>query len=273
MAKLILDILNLLMEYIPLITSLFIILGIILLCSKSIKKHTYIYYIILSIPTLLAIVQYICQIIGNGIDLYKITIIGDIMRINIYMLPLGLPLLLIIMFTGALKPKSYLFKKLMPIRKELSILSGFPVLTHALFRVSFTFPHSFKKLFLSPEQPLAEGRIYAEIGYMIGILMTIIYIVLWITSFSSVRRKLARGQWKKIHKWAYVLYFLIFVHSILLNTGWILGGRTPVASYDRTLEWITEIISMTLIFLLYITLKINKSKKKACSVISPSVAK
>lgn len=259
MAELILDILNLLMKYIPLITSLLIIVGIVLICSKSIKKKTYIYYIILSIPTLLAIVQYISQLSGNGLDLYKMSIIGDVMRINIYMLPLGLPLLLIIMFTGALNTKSYLAKKLLPIRKELSILCGFPVLTHALFRVSFTFPNSFKKLFLSPEQPLAEGRIYAEIGYMIGIFMTVIFLVLWITSFSRVRRKLGRGQWKKIHRWAYVLYFLIYVHSILLNLGWILGGRTPVASYDRTPEWITEIVSMTLIFLLYIILKIRKS--------------
>lgn len=260
MAKLFLDILNLLMQYIPLITSLLITLGVILICSKSIKKKTYIYYIILSIPTLLAVVQYVSQLAGMDIDLYKMSIIGDIMKINIYMLPLGLPLLLIIMFTGALKTKSYLAKKLLPIRKELSILCGFPVLTHALFRISFTFPNSFKKLFLSPEQPLAEGRIYAEIGYMIGIFMTIIFLVLWITSFSSVRRRLARGQWKKIHKWAYVLYFLIYVHSTLLNLGWILGGRTPVTSYDRVPEWITEIVSMTLIFLLYILLKIRKRR-------------
>lgn len=260
MAKLILDILNLLMKYIPLITSLSIILGIILICSKSIKKKTYIYCIILSIPTLLAIVQYVSQLTGHNLDLYKIAIIGDIMRLNIYMFSLGLPLLLIIMFTGAFKPKSYLFIKLMPIRKELSILSGFPVLTHALFRVSFTFPHSFSKLFLSPDQPLPEGRIYAEIGYMIGIIMTIIYLILWVTSFSCVRRKLAGGRWKKIHKWSYVLYFLIFVHSILLNTGWILGGRTPVASYDRTQEWLTEIISMILLYSLYIVLKVRKSK-------------
>lgn len=195
MANLLLELLNQLMHYFTLFTSLFITLGLILLCSKSIKSKTYIYYIILTIPTLIAVVQYVSQLVGQNINLYKMPIVGEIMRINIYMLPLGLPLLLIIMFTGAFKPKSYLFKKLMPIRKELSILSGFPILTHALFRVSFTFPNSFKKLFLIPE-PLANGRIYAELGYMIGIVMTIIYLVLWITSFSKVRRKLARGQWK-----------------------------------------------------------------------------
>lgn len=259
MAKLLLELLNLSMQYLPLITSLLITLGLILLCSKSIKKKTYIYYIILSIPTLIALVQYVSQLVGHNLDLYKMRIIGDIMRINIYMLPLGLPLLLIIMFTGAFKTKSYLFRKLMPIRKELSILSGFPVLTHALFRVSFTFPHSFQKLFLNTE-PLPDGRIYAEIGYMIGIAMTIIYLVLWITSFSSVRRKLARGQWKKIHKWSYVLYFLILVHSVLLNTGWIIGGWTPTPTYDKRPEWFFGIITMVLLYALYIILRRRKAK-------------
>lgn len=261
MAKLLLELLNLSMQYLTLITSLLITLGLILLCSKSIKKKIYIYCIILSIPTLIALIQYVSQVVGHNLDLYKMQIIGDIMRINIYMLPLGLPLLLIIMFTGALKPKSYLFKKLMPVRKELSILSGFPVLTHALFRVSFTFPHSFQKLFIEPE-PLPDGRIYAEVGYMIGIVMTIIYVVLWVTSFSSVRRKLAQGQWKKIHKWSYVLYFLILVHSVLLNTGWILGGWTPTPAYDKRPEWFIEIVSMLALYSLYIVLKRRKSKHK-----------
>ncbi len=259
MAKLILDILQLLMEYLPLITSFFITLGLVVFLSKSIKKKTYIYYIIFSIPTLIAIVQYVSQIVGHNLDIYKMGILGDIMRINIYMLPLGLPLLLIIMFAGALNPKSYLGRKLLSIRKELSILSGFPVLTHALFRVSFTFPNSFSKLFLVAD-PLPSGRIFAELGYQIGIFMTIIYIVLWVTSFRSVRRRLVPGQWKKIHKWSYVLYFLIFVHSILLNLGWIFGGRTPVAAYSRIPEWTTAIVSMTLMYLLYIILKIRKSK-------------
>lgn len=267
MAKLLLELLNLSMQYLTLITTLIITLGLILLLSKSIKKKTYIYYIILSIPTLIAIVQYVSQIVGHNLDLYKMEIIGDIMRINIYMLPLGLPLLLIIMFTGAFRPKSYLFNKLMPIRKELSILSGFPVLTHALFRVSFTFPHSFQKLFIVPE-PLPDGRIFAEIGYMIGIVMTVIYLVLWITSFSSVRRKLAGGQWKKIQKWAHVLYFLILVHSVLLNTGWILGGWTPTPIYDKRPEWFIEIVSMLLLYSLYIVLKIRKTNNKGDDVFS-----
>lgn len=259
MAKLILDILNLLMEYLPLITSFFITLGLVVLLSKSIKKKTYIYYILFSIPTLIAIVQYVSQLVGHNLDIYKMTILGEVMRMNIYMLPLGLPLLLIIMFAGALNPKSYLGRKLLSIRKELSILSGFPVLTHALFRVSFTFPHSFSNLFLI-EAPLPSGRIFAELGYQIGIFMTIIYVVLWVTSFRSVRRRLAPGRWKKIHKWSYVLYFLILVHSILLNLGWIFGGRTPVAPYNRIPEWITAIVSIILMYILYAVLKIRKSK-------------
>lgn len=260
MAKLLLDILNLLMEYLPLITSSLITLGLILICAKSIKTHTYIYYIILSIPALLAITNYFGRMTGT-VDLYPIPIVGDIMRMYTYMLPLGLPLLLIVMFTGAFNPRSYLAKKLLPIRKELSILSGFPILTHVLYKVSYTFPNSFTKLFLSPEQPLPDSRIYAEIGYQIGIVLTIIYIMLWVTSFTPIRKKIGGVKWRKIHKWSYVLYALVFVHSILLNLGWILGGRTPVAAHDRRPEWITAIISMIIIYSLYIALKIRKSKK------------
>lgn len=126
--------------------------------------------------------------------------------------------------------------------------------------MTYTFPHSFAKLFLSPDEPLPSGRIYAEIGYQIGIIMSILYIMLWITSFSFIRKKMGGARWKKLHKCSYVLYGLVFVHSILLNTGWILGGRTPVAAYDRTPEWLAGIATMVVLYACYIALKIRKSR-------------
>lgn len=258
MAKLLLDLLNGLMNTFPLFTSLAITLGLVLLCSKSIKTHTGIYYGIFSIPTVLALVHYVGKLTGT-LDLYSIPVIGDVVRTYTYMLPLGLPLLLIIMFTGAFKPRSYMAKKLQPIRQELSILSGFPVLTHMLFKLTYTFPHSFAKLFILPD-PLPEGRIFAETGYQIGIFMSILYLLLWVTSFTAVRKKLGGLRWKKVQRWAYLLYGLIYVHSILLNLGWIFGGRTPVASYDRRPEWTIAIISMTILYALYLVLKVRKHR-------------
>ena len=110
----------------------------------------------------------------------------------------GLSFLFIIMFTGALKKKSILNKKFVSIRKEYSILGFIFIMPHALNYIIELFSD------------------FSQIEYWIGILAFVVMIPLFITSFSKIRSLYKYPAWKKLHRWSYLAYTLIFVHLILV---------------------------------------------------------
>ena len=110
----------------------------------------------------------------------------------------GLSFLFIVMFTGALKKKSTLSKKFMAIRKEYSILGFIFILPHATTYVIELFSD------------------FTQLEYWIGIIAFVIMIPLFITSFSKIRKLYKFPAWKKLHRWSYLAYTLIFVHVILV---------------------------------------------------------
>lgn len=111
---------------------------------------------------------------------------------------LGLSFLYIVMFTGALKKKSIVYKKLMGIRREYSII-GFILLT----------PHAMKYLL-----EFINGEIRLE---WLGVIPFIIMIPLFITSFMVFRKRFTFAAWKKLQSFAYIAYILIFVHLIIVS--------------------------------------------------------
>ena len=110
----------------------------------------------------------------------------------------GLSFLFIVMFTGALKKKSTLSKKFMAIRKEYSILGFIFILPHATTYVIELFSD------------------FTQLEYWIGIIALVIMIPLFITSFSKIRKLYKFPAWKKLHRWSYLAYSLIFIHVILV---------------------------------------------------------
>jgi len=138
---------------------------------------------------------------------------------------LGLAFLYIVMVTGALKNKSTLYKKLMGVRREYSII-GF------IF-VSF---HGLKYLI----EYLDKAR---DLEWL-GVIPYVIMLPLFITSFMVVRRKFTFTTWKKIQQFAYIAYILIFVHLILVASN------------------ITNFIVYFVLFVPYIILKLYKEYKR-----------
>jgi DMSO/TMAO reductase YedYZ heme-binding membrane subunit len=165
-----------------------------------------------------------------------IPVLGELIRDYIHMGAFGHPLLIIIMYMGALDPKIPGVKKLLSIRKELSIISGFPVLAHSLIRVTSSIPNSFK-FFANHTEYMANTKVASEWGagissfsFLLGIIMLLIFIPLWVTSFDSVRKRMNNVKWRKLQKWAYVLYATLFIHAMGIQTGGLLnprGGGTP----------------------------------------------
>jgi hypothetical protein len=135
------------------------------------------------------------------------------------------------MYMGALSPKNPHVKKLLGIRKELSILSGFPILTHSLIRVTNNFPNALK-FFTDNEGYMANARVTNALGagitsfsFVLGVLMLALFIPLWITSFDSVHKRLGNVRWKKLQRWSYVLYAMLFIHAIGIQAGFMLNPR------------------------------------------------
>lgn len=308
MIKLFLDCLQFLHTVAPLLTSLAIFTLLAAVLSKSIKRYATVYYIVLAIPLVLVAVPFIGRL--SGFDMYNfgsIPFLGAILRDYIHMGTWGFPLLIIIMYTGALNPKNPLAKRLLSIRKELSILSGFPVLTHSLVRVVNNFPNALR-FFTDNEGYMVSTKVSNEWGagltnfsFVLGILLLVLFIPLWVASFQSVHVRMGNKRWKKLQKWAYVFYALLFIHSLGIQCGYLLNPRerdvpqkpaveaTAAApnrrdarneaarpaenrrmqsitfsdiKVDRKTKQYIHIASLTFIFGSYLYLRIRKSKKR-----------
>ncbi len=141
------------------------------------------------------------------------------------------PMLVIIMYMGALSAKNRYVGRLMSIRKELSIIVGFPVLAHAVKRVFGTFPGGWQYFFdnetymQSPRVSSALGSGITSFAFVLGLVMTILFLVLWITSFDSVHRKLGTKRWKSVQRWSYGLYAMLFLHSLCLQVGGLISDQ------------------------------------------------
>jgi DMSO/TMAO reductase YedYZ heme-binding membrane subunit len=232
MIKLLVDFIQFLYTLAPLLMSLAVLTLLSVLLSKSIKRHATVYYIVFAIPFALVAIPFTGRLFGAEMfNFGSIPFLGGILRDYIHVGTLGFPLLVIIMYMGALNPKNPYVKKLLGIRKELSILSGFPILTHSLIRVTNNFPSALK-FFSDNEGYMANTKVINALGagitsfsFVLGILMLALFIPLWVTSFDSVHKRMGNVRWKKLQRWSYVLYATLFIHAIGIQAGFMLNPR------------------------------------------------
>jgi len=242
MIKIFIELLEFLRSVAPLLFSLGFFALFFVLLAKSIKKHAVIYYTVFAIPFLLYLITFFGGLMGVKTPSFiTIPVLGEIIRDYIHVGSLAHPMLIIIMYVGALNVKIPFVKKLMSIRKEISIISGFPVLTHSIVRTMGNFPNSLK-YFTNNAEYMETARFTNELGlgisnfsFVMGILLVILFVPLWVTSFDWVRKHMNGLQWKKLQRWSYLLYALLFVHAIGIQVGGILNPRvTPRPAIEAT---------------------------------------
>lgn len=151
----------------------------------------------------------------------------------------------IVMFTGAFPNGSASIKKLMPIRGQLSILASILTLGHnaAYGRVYFL------RLFTDPAS-LPTGQLLAAIC---SVLMLLIMLPLFITSFMAVRRKMQPKRWKALQRLAYGFYGLLCCHILLLT---VPGAARAESAYQLT------VFVYGTVFLSYLPCRISKALAK-----------
>ncbi|MDL2310179.1 ferric reductase-like transmembrane domain-containing protein [Parabacteroides sp. OttesenSCG-928-B22] len=265
MIKILIDLLSFLRTTVPLLFCVAVFALLFVWLAKSIKRYYYIYYTLFAIPFLMVVVPSLLRMIGieTSFNFTRIPVLGELLRDYIHMASLGHPLLIIIMYMGALDVKNPYVKRLMSIRKEISILSGFPILTHSWIRVMNNFPKALK-YFTDHSAFMENPRVTSELGagitntvLVLGIVMLVLFLILWITSFDVVHKRLGGIRWKKIQRWSYVLYALLFIHAMGLQV-----GRMVSSAADITVKQWISVSSLLLIYGSYLILRVRKARKK-----------
>jgi DMSO/TMAO reductase YedYZ heme-binding membrane subunit/uncharacterized protein with FMN-binding domain len=191
------------------ILSLALALLLVLLLGDCIKKYANIFYIISVLISLAVIIITWCNISLPAF-------------VSSRLLPIfargGLAgaLFVIVMVTGALPNGSKAIKRLMPIRGQLSIMASILTLGHNIAYGKTYFVLLFTNASKMP--------MYQVLAACCSIVMLIIMLPLFITSFMVVRRKMKAKKWKQLQRLAYIFYALLYCHVILLNYSRALRG-------------------------------------------------
>lgn len=127
-------------------------------------------------------------------------------------------LFILVMVAGALPNGSWGIKKLMPVRRQLSILACILTLGH---NIAYGKTY-FVMLFSKPEN-LPTNQFAAAICPLV---MIAIMLPLFVTSFISVRKKMDARKWKKLQRLAYLFYGLLYCHILLVTFPSALRGRS-----------------------------------------------
>lgn len=154
---------------------------------------------------------------------------------------IGTAMFVFVMYAGALPKGSKFIAPLMRIRGELSITAAILVLCHnATYGMTY-----FKMLFTAPSA-LSTTQLIAAV---VSIILIVLMLVLTITSFPSVRKKMQPKKWKQLQRSAYVFYGLMYVHIMLIN---VPLARNGAASY------VINVVVYSVVFVVYAAMRINK---------------
>lgn len=139
---------------------------------------------------------------------------------------LSLAVFTVVMFIGVFRGDSAVSQGLRPVRAELSILACILALGHmVMYVVSF-----------APR--LLNGSAF-DGGFLVffgtALVLLVLLLVLGVTSFKGVKRRMDANAWRAVQKGAYAFFGLIYVHlvSILLPSALHQGttARVSIAVY------------------------------------------
>mgnify|MGYP002623444811 CR=1 FL=1 len=190
----------------------------IVVCKKSLKAHPLPYYIIAAV---IAVAVFVIQL--TGISRSFSPFVNDYIWALFFRGGIAGALFSTVMWTGAVPVRSKRMKQNMPIRGELSILAGILSLGHSAAQ-GLTY---FRLFFTQPSRMSAPTLLFV----ICSIVMLLVMLPLFITSFPMIRRKMKASSWKKLQRLAYVFYALMFAHVSLLYVPGLIAGRDYWLSY------------------------------------------
>lgn len=216
-----------------LIISLIIVSLFIYFLKDSLKKHANIYYIGAAV---ISIAVFLLGFLPMPLFV-KNNILGIFAKGS-----LGTAMFVAVMYAGALPKGNKLIAPLMKIRGELSITAAILVLCH-----NFTYGMTYFKMLFTKPGILSATQLTAAI---ISLVLIAIMLVLTVTSFPAVRKKMQAKKWKQLQRTAYVFYGLMYVHIMLINIPY---ARLGLGTY------IANVVIYSIVFLGYAAMRIAKA--------------
>lgn len=204
-------------------------------CNTAIRKHAGHFYILAVLIVILEVLYYRTGLREAAPEWITQYIVNPFKR---GALPTAM--FIVVMYLGALDAKKPMVSKLMGIRGQLSIIACILTLGH---NIIYGQKH-FVKLFTNP----SEMKPQALIAAIISIIMIAVMLPLMVTSFTAVRKKMRFSTWKKLQRWAYLFFGLIYIHITVLFL-------------PKFSEKYLDIIAYTLIFGIYAVLRVTKAIK------------
>ena len=209
------------------------VIAFCILCAKPLHEHPLAFYIpwtalvvLFSLPNFLQFIlggEVPGAITALGIALGSLQMNAPVVYDIINLLTnavTGVLMYFVVMFIGALE-KGPTVKKLYLVRSELSVLAGIIVMGHVCRIMSFPF------YFASAQFRAIWGDAVAPMfiaAVVIGIPLTVCFLIPWITSFKCVRKHMKGSTWKKVQKTAYPMMALMVLQGMLLGIGHALVG-------------------------------------------------
>lgn len=215
------------------IISLIIVALFIYFLKDSLKKYANIFYIGAAV---ISIAVFLLEFLPMHLFV-KNNILGIFAKGS-----LGTAMFVVVMYTGALPKGNKLIAPLMKIRGKLSITAAILVLCH-----NFTYGMTYFRMLFTKTSLLSATQLAAAV---ISLVLIAIMIVLTVTSFPSVRKKMQAKKWKQLQRTAYVFYGLMYVHIILINIPY---ARLGLGMY------VANIVIYSIVFLGYAAMRISKA--------------
>ena len=191
----------------------------------------------------------------------------------------GVAFYLVVMFAGAFDRKNPHVKTLLSIRSELSIIGGIIVAAHCvrvIYLPILAFTDSWDSIWGA-----AAPWMLAAMG-VVGPLLTVCFLVPWITSFRAVRNCMTHKTWKKVQRLAYPFMILMVVQGFLLAVGHAvylypyaqmgIAGTTYAADFARYLVTAAVYVVFGLAYVILKVLQARKKNEKRAAEVSPSYA-
>lgn len=216
-----------------LIISLIIVALFIYFLKDSLKKYANIFYIGAAV---ISIAVFLLEFLPMHLFV-KNNILGIFAKGS-----LGTAMFVVVMYTGALPKGNKLIAPLMKIRGELSITAAILVLCH-----NFTYGMTYFRMLFTKTSLLSATQLAAAV---ISLVLIAIMIVLTVTSFPSVRKKMQAKKWKQLQRTAYVFYGLMYVHIMLINIPY---ARLGLGMY------VANVVIYSIVFLGYAAMRISKA--------------
>ena len=146
---------------------------------------------------------------------------------------LGAGFFVLVMYAVTFKNGSRAIKLLMPLRGELSIIASILALGHIVaYGITYL-----SKLITAP----AKMQPVVLIATIFSVIMVLVLLPLFITSFKKIRRKMNPCNWKRLQRCAYGFYFLVYLHVVLFNITAALRGSERsiinVCVYSAVFLW------------------------------------